>query len=71
MLQNWGKIIKKAKAIKFISVSIPEYLVKEIEELLEYDPTFRYKSRADFVTTAVREKLEKHQQTKKIIERES
>lgn len=49
---------------KFVSVSIPDYLIKEIDDLLEKDPTFRYRGRADFVTTAVREKLEVHEKRK-------
>jgi Arc/MetJ-type ribon-helix-helix transcriptional regulator len=46
------------KAGKFRSVNIPAHLIGEIEKLIKEDPTFRYATKADFVTAAVREKLE-------------
>ena len=55
-------IIKKiSKRGQFTSVSLPTYITKEIDQLLENDPAFRYSSRANFIVSLIRKELEKYQ----------
>lgn len=49
---------------EYRSVNIPEYLIQEIEQRIENDPTFRYPTKARFIIQAIIEKLEKEDEKK-------
>ena len=48
------------KSQKLKSVSINKILLLEIDKFNEANPELAFRSRADFVTIAIREKLERH-----------
>jgi len=51
--------------MKWKTISLPEEMLKEIEEFIERNPEYGYTSVADFVTTAIRAYID----YRKILER--
>ncbi|MBU4256250.1 MAG: ribbon-helix-helix domain-containing protein [Thermoplasmatales archaeon] len=53
---------KTSRRYRYGGITLPEPLIKSIEEFIEERPELGYSSTAEFVKGAVREKIEKYEE---------